>query len=200
MKTRLLLVVLLSLSTFTFAQSNAPIFSTRITGTSADDTFFINGSPAHISVSSNVNGGTLLLYNASFRNPDGSFTFMGGGGFIPDSAAILNNANVAHLNVDTSQVPGFFAFSCTFVPGQPGTCGPGPFGVIQADWQKDGVMSNRTINDDWKTFPGARLHTQLNSNTNSAHVEGSFLGNSFTSDLGDIGTVTDSLFEMFKDF
>jgi hypothetical protein len=200
MKTRLILVILLSLSTIAFAQSNAPIFSSRITGASADDTFFINGSPAHISVASDVNGGTLLIYNASFTNPDGSFTFTGGGGFIPADAVTLNNANVAHLNVDTSQVSGFFAFSCTFVPGQPGTCGPGPFGVIQADWQKDGVTEDKKISDDWKTFPGARLHTQVNSDLNSAHVTGSFLGNSFTSDLGEIGKTTNSLFEMFKNF
>lgn len=198
MKTRLLLIVLLSLSTLALAQGNSPIFSSRITGAFANDTFFINGSPAHIAVASNVNRGTLLIYNASFRNPDGSFTFMGGGGFIPDNAVTLNNANVAHLNVDTSQVPGFFAFHCTFVPGQPGSCGPGPFGVIQADWQQDGVMSNRELSEDWKTFPGARLHTQLNSDLNSAHVEGSFLGNSFTSDLGEIGKTTNSLFEMFQ--
>ena len=198
MKTRVLLTILLWFSTLAFAQGNSPIFSSRITGTFADDTFFINGSPAHISVSQGTNGQTLLIYNASFRNPDGSFTFMGGGGDIPNGAAILNNANVAHLNVDTSQVPGFFAFSCTFVPGHPGTCGPGPFGVIQADWQQDGVMSNKIISNDWRTFPGARLHTQLNSDLNSAHVEGSFLGDSFTSDLGNIGKTTNSLFEMFQ--
>lgn len=198
MKIRLILIVLLSLSTLAFAQDNSPIFSTRITGAFADDTFFINGSAAHISVSQDVNGETLLIYNASFQNSDGSFTFMGGGGDIPNGAAILNNANVAHLNVDTSQVPGFFAFSCTFFPFQPGTCGPGPFGVIQIDWRQDGVMSSRTLSQDWRTFPGARLHTQLNSELNSAHVEGTFLGNSFTSDLGNIGKTTNSLFEMFE--
>lgn len=197
MKLRLTLVFL-SLSTLALAQSNAPVFSSRITGVFANDTFFINGSPAHISISQDVHGETLLIYNAVLRNPDGSSTFMGGGGDIPNSAVTLNNANVAHLNVDTSQVPGFFAFSCTFVPGQPGTCGSGPFGVIQADWQQDGVMSNKTLSEDWRTFPGARLHTQLNSDLNSAHVEGSFLGNSFTSDLGNIGKTTNSLFEMFQ--
>jgi hypothetical protein len=198
MKLRLSLI-LLSLSTLALAQSNAPIFSTRITGAFADDTFFFNGAPAHISISQDVNGETLLIYDAgAFQNPDGSFTFMGGGGDIPNSAVTLNNANVAHLNVDTSQVPGFFAFSCTFTPGQPGTCGPGPFGVIQADWQQDGVMSNKTLSEDWRTFPGARLHTQLNSDLNSAHVSGSFFGNSFISDLGNSGKTTDSLFEMFR--
>ena len=197
MKTRLILVFL-SLSTIALAQNNAPVFSSRITGAFADDTFFINGSPAHIAVAQDVNGETLLIYNASFQNPDGSFTFTGGGGNIPNGAATVNNANVAHLNVDTSQVPGFFAFSCTFVPGQPGTCTSGPFGVIQIDWRQDGVMSNRTISEDWRTFPGARVHTQQHSDLNSAHVEGSFLGNSFTSDLGDIGKTTNSLFEMFQ--
>ena len=59
-------------------------------------------------------------------------------------------------------------------------------------------MSNRTLSQNWKTFPGARLHTQLNNELNSAHVTGSFLGNSFTSDLGNIGKTTNSLFEIFQ--
>jgi hypothetical protein len=199
MKTRLLLVVLLSLSTIALAQSNAPVFSTRMTGTSADATFIINGASGHISISQDKNGQALLIYNyGAARNPDGSFTFMGGGGYIPSTAVTLNNGNVARLNVDTSQVPGFFAFSCTFGGGQPSRCGPGPFGVMQMDWQRDGVMTNRTISENWKTFPGARLHTSLNSTLNSASVAGSFLGNSFTSDLGNIGTTTNSLFEMFQ--
>jgi len=197
MKTRLLLV-LLSLSTLAFAQDSAPVISTRMTGTFADDTFSINGNVAHISVSQDTNGQTLLIYNYAFSSPDGSSTFMFGGGYIPNDAATLNNANVAKLNVDTSQVPGFMATSCTHFPGQSQTCTPGPFGEIQIDWQQDGVMSNRTLSQNWKTFPGARLHTQLNNDLNSAHVTGSFLGNTFISDLGNIGKTTNSLFEIFQ--
>jgi hypothetical protein len=59
-------------------------------------------------------------------------------------------------------------------------------------------MTNRTISQNWKTFPGARLHTQLNNELNSAHVSGSFLGDTFISDLGEIGTTTNSLFEIFQ--
>ena len=193
-----LLIVLLAFSTLALAQNDAPKISTRMTGTFADSTFSINGYVAHISVSQDTSSGlTLLIYNYVFSSPDGSSTFEFGGGYIPNDAVQLNNANVAKLNVDTSQVSGFMATSCTHFPGQSSTCTPGPFGVIQIDWQQDGVMSNRTISQNWKTFPGARLHTQLNSELNSAHVTGSFLGSTFISDLGDIGKTTNSLFEIF---
>jgi len=170
-----------------------------MTGTFADDTFVIDGYIAHMAVSQDTSTGqTLLLYNYAFSSPDRSSTFQFGGGYIPNDAVQLNNANVAKLNVDTSQVSGFVATSCTHFPGQIQTCTPGPVGVIQMDWQQDGVMSNRTLSQNWKTFPGARLHTQLNSELSSAHVTGTFLGNSFTSDLGDIGKMANSLFEIFQ--
>jgi hypothetical protein len=196
MKTRLV-VVLLSFCAITFAQNNAPIISTRVSGGFADGTFTINGYIAHISINQNPNGQPLLIYNYVFVSADGSHIFEFGGGYIPNDAFTINNGNVASLNVDTSQVAGFFASSCVSTSSGP-TCSSGPFGVMQMDWHKDGDMTDRSKSEDWKTFPGARLHTQLTTTLDSASFTGSFLGNSFTSDLGDIGTNTNSLFEIFQ--
>jgi len=197
MKTRLL-IVFLALSTLAFAQSNAPKISTRMSGAFADSTFTISGHNVNLAVSTIAGQEQMLLnYNYSFRSPDGSFTFAFGFGYIPNDTVMINNANVATLDVDTSQVAGFTATTCTFYPGSRATCTAGPFGVIQIDWHQDGVVSNRSLSENWKTFPGARLHTSAKSDSNSASVTGSFLGSDFYSDLGNIGTNQNSLFEMF---
>jgi hypothetical protein len=193
-----LFVVFLALSTLARAQGNAPRISTRMSGAFANSTFTINGHSVNLAVSTIADQEQMLLnYNYSLRNPDGSSTFAFGFGYIPNDTVTINNANVAKLNVDTSQVAGFTSTSCTFTPGIPGTCTSGPFGVIQIEWHQDGVMSNRTVSENWRTFPGARVHTSDNNDTNSASVTGTFLGSDFYSDLGDIGTNKNSLFEMF---
>jgi len=197
MKTRLL-VLLLTLSAFALPQSNAPKISTRMSGAFADSTFTISGHNVNLAVSTIAGQDQMLLnYNYSFRSPDGSSTFAFGFGFLPSDAVTINNANIAKLNVDTSQLAGFTAMTCTFLPGSPSTCTSGPFGVIQIDWHHDGVSSNRSVSEDWRTFPGARVHTSANSDSSSASVAGSFLGTNFYSDLGNIGTNHNSLFEMF---
>lgn len=197
MKSRLL-VLLLATSTLAFAESNAPKISTRMSGAFADSTFTISGHNVNLAVSTIGGQEQMLLnYNYSFRSPDGSFTFAFGFGYIPNDMVTINNANVANLNVDTSQVAGFTATTCTSFPGSPATCTSGPLGVIQINWHQDEVTSNRTVSEDWKTFPGGRLHTSANSDTSSASVTGSFLGSDFYSDSGDIGTNNNSLFEMF---
>ena len=106
MKTRLL-IVFLALSTLAFAQSNAPKISTRMSGAFADSTFTISGHNVNLAVSTIAGQEQMLLnYNYSFRSPDGSFTFAFGFGYIPNDTVMINNANVATLDVDTSQVAG----------------------------------------------------------------------------------------------
>jgi hypothetical protein len=78
-------LVLLSLSTVAFAQNSAPVISTRMSGTFADDTFSINGNTAHIAVSQDSNSGqTLLIYNYLRSNSDGSTSFIFGGRLHPE--------------------------------------------------------------------------------------------------------------------
>ena len=198
-----LLVVFLSLSAYVFAQGNSPVLSTRLSGAFADNTFTTsNGESVNLSVSQGTNGNnqeqTLLIFDYLVRT-DSSSTFVFAGGYISNDAFVVHSDNTASLNVDTSQVAGFMTTACTTTFSTHSTsCTSGPFGVVQIDWEQNGVTSNRSHAEDWKTFPGGRLHTQTISDLNSASSTGSLLGTSFDAQKGDIGTTSNSLFEIFQ--
>lgn len=191
-----LFVSVITLCSLAFAQSSSPVFSTRMSGEFADATF-PTGHFMNISVSQGTNTSgqeqTVLIYSYGFSNPDGSSTIWIGGGTIPNDSFMTGSDAVAHLNVDTTQVSGFFTLSCT----TGSSCTRGPVGVIQIDWNRNGFSSSRSSQDTWRTLEGARFHTQANTALNSATAGGSFFGIAINTEAGNIGTDSNSLFEVF---
>lgn len=133
------------------------------------------------------NGTQTFLDYASFsENPDGSFTFTDGHGVIPNEAFTANTVQHFSLNVDTSQVSGFQATSCTvsFSPTFNESCVNGtPLGVIQIDWQANGGSSTHDIrHSTFASGPFTRKF-DIDDDEVSADATGTFLGSTFT-DLG----------------
>lgn len=146
-----------------FAQSNFPNISLSVY--SGDNSF--NGQP-------------FLLYSTFAANPDGSYTFSSGDGFLPASDFSANNVTQMSLNVDTSQLSGFNASTCIvyFVPTYSFTCSAGPYGVIQVNWQKNGSYSSTTKSNQMGTDGPFSTHFLDDSQYSSANATGTFLGTS----------------------
>jgi hypothetical protein len=136
------------------------------------------------------NGQNFLIYSTFQENPDGSYSFGSGDGFIPNSAFIANNVEQMSLNVDTSQVSGFNASTCVvqFEPSYTYTCTAGPYGVIQVNWQANGNSSSSTKSNFQGTEGPYSIHTIDDSDYSSANATGTFLGTSVTDYGSEIGT------------
>jgi hypothetical protein len=139
---------------------------------------------------------TFLDYGSFIENPDGSFTFTDGHGVIPNDAFTANTLQHFSLNVDTSQVSGFKATSCTvsFSPTFHETCVDGtPLGIIQIDWQLNGGSSTHEIQHLTSSSGPFTRKFDIDEDDSTADATGTFMGSSFT-DLGRarIGKARDS--------
>jgi hypothetical protein len=138
---------------------------------------------------------TFLDYASFTENPDGSATFTDGHGVIPNEAFTANTLQHFSLNVDTSQVSGFQATSCTvsFSPAFTETCIDAPRGIIQIDWQANGGSSTHDIRHFTSTSGPFMRKFDIDGDDSTADATGTFLGSSFT-DLGRarIGKARDS--------
>jgi hypothetical protein len=187
MKQHLLLTVMLAFALFgvanaqnnttyhgkgAFAQSNFPGISLSA----------YNGDESY-------NGQTFLMYSTFTSNPDGSYSYGSGDGFIPASAFSANNLQQMSLNVDTSQVPGFSASTCvaTFAPTYTITCSPGPYGIIQVNWQQNGSVSSSLKENSQSTDGPYSTHVVDDNNYVSANSTGTFLGISVVDDFSEMG-------------
>lgn len=156
-----------------FAQSNFPGIS--LSASSGNDT---------------STGQAFVTYSTFTSNPDGSYTYSSGDGYLPASAFTANNLQQMSLNVDTSQVSGFDAETCavTFVPTYTFTCSPGPYGVIQVNWQQNGSVST-TLHENSTTTDGPfSTHVVDDEDYVSANASGTFLGTSVVDYFSQMGT------------
>ena len=149
--------------------------------------FEITGGEVGISVFRGPDGAggthTFLDYDSFVENPDGSATFTFGVGLIPSEAFDAHTLQHYTLNVDTSQVSGFRAETCTFANFTE-TCTQGsPLGVIQVSWQQNGVSSSSKIRHLSFTSGAFTRRLDDDEDESSADAAGTYLGTSFT-DLG----------------
>ena len=128
---------------------------------------------------------TFLDYASFSENPDGSFSFTDGHGIIPNAAFTANTVQHFFLNIDTSQVSGFQATTCTvsFSPTFNETCVDAPRGVIQIDWQANGGSSTHDIRHFTSRSGPFTRKFDIDGDEVSADATGTFLGGTFT-DLG----------------
>jgi hypothetical protein len=94
------------------------------------------------------------------------------------------------LNVDTSQVSGFQAQTCTvvFQPTYSSTCTAGPYGDIQLDWQNNDYSSSTTNHDVSLTNGNVSRTIKADSTYVSADGAGTFFGANVVDDASQIGT------------
>ncbi len=155
-----------------FAQSNFPGIS--LSAYNGDETY---------------NGQTFLMYSTFSSNPDGSYSYSSGDGYIPASAFSANNLQQMSLNVDTSQVSGFNASTCVATaPTYTVTCSPGPYGVIQVNWQQNGNVSTSLKENSSSTDGPYSTHVVDDEAYVSANSTGTFLGTSVVDDFSLMGT------------
>lgn len=123
-------------------------------------------------------GPPAIDYSTFTANPDGSYTYGYGYGNIPRAAFVANNLQRVSLNLDTSQVAGFQAMTCTVVyqPVYSQTCSPGPFGVIQITWQQNGQSSTKTNSNSNIVNGPFKTHIVRDETDSSANSSGTFLG------------------------
>lgn len=164
-------------------------------GAFANTFTFANGSDVFLNVTradtNNVKS-TFLNFDVFSFTSDG-FTDTFASGQIPDDSFKGDNTKHMSLNVDTSQVASFQTSTCTFsFVTFTFTCQPGPFGVIQLDFQQDGDFTARTISDSTFTFFQFSERTHQDSDSASAGVNGSVLGLAVNSGFGNIGTNRDT--------
>jgi hypothetical protein len=94
------------------------------------------------------------------------------------------------LSVDTSQIAGFQAETCNviFQPTYTSTCTPGPFGLIQLDWQQNGYSS--TITKQNLTWTNGPVTSSMRSDSTfaSGDATGTFLGTAVVDNASQLGT------------
>jgi hypothetical protein len=126
--------------------------------------------------------GTFIVYFAfpTVPDPNGPNYVTEGDGYIPNSAFVSNNTQHMSVNVDTGQVSGFTAESCSFVNGS-FNCVPGQLGVIQTDWEQTQQISSSNKSDSTTTNGPFTVKTHDDSSSNSGAATGTFLGGTFSS-------------------
>lgn len=178
------------------AQSPAAQVQTiHSSGAFANLSAFANGSDLFLNVNRSDNNGqrtTFLNFDIfSFSNNSFSDTF--GFGQIPNDSLVGDSTKRVSLNVDTRQLSSFQTVTCTFdFTTFTESCQPGPFGVIQLDFQQDGAFSTRTISDNDTKFFQFEFRNQQNSDSASASANGSVVGIPITNGFGNIGTNRDT--------
>lgn len=141
---------------------------------------FTNVSLSVYSGDASFNALPFVIYSTFQANADGSYTFGSGEGVVPSSDFAGNNVQQMSLNVDTSQVSGFNASTCVvyFVPTYSYTCTPGPYGVIQVNWQQNGNYSTSSTSNFSGSNGPYSTHVIDDSQYTSANSSGTFLGTS----------------------
>ncbi len=156
---------------------------------------FASGSDIFLNVTRSDNNGvtrTFLNLDIFSFSPDG-FTDTFAFGQIPNDSLKGDNSRQLNLNLDTSQMTSFGISTCTFsFSTETGSCGPGPTGVIQLEFQQDGNITVRTVSDASATFFQSDVHTQQNSDSASALVNGAILGIPLINISSNIGTNHDT--------
>ena len=125
---------------------------------------------------------SFLMVFATAPGPNGGFTVTSEFGTIPNADFVTNGFQHMALNVDTSQVPGFQSTICTvsFTPFFSETCQPGPLGVIQVNWNSNGISTFSTVEERHTTQGGLTVDVHIDSDDRSATASGSYLGLSFS--------------------
>lgn len=155
----------------------------------AQTDFEVNGMEADVFLFRGPNGSggsqTFLDFGTFRENPDGSFTFSDGHGIIPNEAFKADSLQHFSLNVDTSQVAGFQATTCTvsFFPFRETCVNGSPEGPIQVDWQQNQASSTRSIEHLTSTFGSFTRKLNFDEDVSSADATGTFFGGAF-SDFG----------------
>jgi hypothetical protein len=110
-----------------------------------------------------------------------------------------NPANIS-LTVDTSQVPGFFSTTRTFVffPSFSETCTGGPFGVIDLQWKQIGNFSTHSVSTVQQNFGVVTLQSHGESDTALALVNGSILGSPMANAVGNSGVNHNTTLTLIK--
>lgn len=183
-------------------QANGPIFSFHSKGTFANVFSFQNNSDIFLNVSRNGEAGqqaTTLLNYTSFTFTSTGFTDTFAFGAIPNDSLRGGNDKHVSLNVDTSQVSSFQATTCTFdFTSFTFTCQPGPFGLVQLDWEQDGNSTTQVVSDERDKFFQFTIHHQRNADSATATVTGSVVGLPVSGGFANIGVNHDSTMEFFK--
>ena len=184
------------------AQTNGPVFSFHSRGTLADFFSFQNGTDISLSVNRNGEGGqqaaTFLNFSTFTFNQNG-FTDIFGFGQVPNEALHGGGDKHVSLSVDTSQVNSFQTITCTFdFINFISSCQPGPFGLVQIDWEQDGNSTLHQVSETRQTFFQFTIHSQVNSESASAPANGSVLGIPVSNGFGNVGVHHNSTVEIFK--
>src|SRR5947209_13684044 len=151
------------------ATGNGPVFSFHFKGTFAQFSSFQSGSFASLNAGRSSEAGqqitTSLNFNTFSSNSDG-FTETFAFGLIPNDALRGGSDKHVSLSVDTSQLASFETSTCTFSFSTfLFECQPGPFGLVQIDWDQNGNFTRSTISDVKETFLQGRFHTHENSDS-----------------------------------
>lgn len=139
-----------------------------------------NNTAAEIQVNRG-DSSTFLDVFATTPGSNGGFTVTSEFGTIPNSDFVTNGFQRMALNVDTSQVPGFQSVTCTvsFTPFFSETCQAGPLGLIQVNWNSNGIETFSVMEERQTTQGGLKVDLNINSTNHSANASGSYLGSSF---------------------
>lgn len=146
--------------------------------------FAVPGGEVGISIFRGPDGAggtnTFLDFGSFVENPDGSGSSTFGFGVIPDSAFDAHTLQHVTLNVDLSQISGFRVTTCTFTRTTFTCADSGPVGVIQVDWQQNGISSSRSIQHLTSTFGPFTRKLDTDQDLSSADATGTYFGTSFT--------------------
>jgi hypothetical protein len=154
--------------------------------------------------SSTTSGATAFLQYSAISAPAdfSSLTVTNAFGPIPASAFTGATTHDLVLNIDTSTLDptAFTSETCTtdfttFIQ----TCGPGPAGLIQLEFQENGAQ--RSIVDlKQTTYSGpVTSHLRQKSDNSSANVQGSIFGTQFTGAPANVGVNHQSTLEITHD-
>lgn len=142
-----------------------------------------NNTAAEIEVDRG-NTATFLSVFATTPGPNDGFTVTSEFGAIPNADFVTSGFQRMAVNVDTSQVPGFQSVTCTvsFTPFFSETCQAGPLGLIQVNWNSNGITAFSTVEERHTTQGGLTVDVHNNSDDHSANASGSYLGLSFSAE------------------
>jgi hypothetical protein len=148
-------------------------------------------STLNLQVSRGSTGGVtttnLLLTSFAFAPDFSSATLVEIVGTIPNTAFSGDNTRNLVLNLDTSTLDptATFSESCTldFTQVDPFfTCTPLPPGTIQLSFQENDVQRNRVLAfEQFQTSGPVTIHSHQRSDSGTANVQGTVLGNAISS-------------------
>lgn len=196
-----LFVALLFLPALLVAQTN-PDVAFHSNGIFAQVITFNNGTDIALNVSrgtdSSGTASTFLMYNMFTDEPD-SFSDTFGFGTIPDGSFLGDDPAHLTLNVDTSQLSGFVASTCTFsFVSFTQSCSPAAVGLIHVEWQQNRVFTMHEVSDVQQTFLQIRVQEHTEADVASSTASGSIVGSSFQDAGGQAGVNHNSGIQIFR--